>query len=261
MGTQGWSYDHWVGLFYPPGSRSGDWLGLYARAFDTVEVDSTFYGAPPPDRYGAWREGTPDGFVFTLKMPGEVTHEARLQDPRPALRFCDEARSLGEKLGAILVQLPPDFGPAHRDVTARFLHSLPPDVPTAIEFRDRGWLVDETFALLAETRTALALSMGPWLDEPTARSLAGAAPGSLLYLRWMGSPGHRREPAALVTERDREVEAWARRIRELDADRVFAFFNNDYQGHGPASARRLQELLGHDPVPPRELSPQRELFG
>ena len=226
-----------------------------------MEVDSTFYGAPPPDRYDAWRERTPDGFLFTLKMPGEVTHEGRLQDPRPALRFCDDARSLGEKLGAILVQLPPDFGPAHRDVTARFLHSLPADAPVAIEFRDRGWLETDTFELLAGTGTALALSMGPWLDERTARVLAGEAPGSMLYLRWMGSPRHRREVAALVTERDREVEAWARRIHELDADRVFAFFNNDYQGHSPASARRLQELLGHDPVPPRELSPQRELFG
>ena len=226
-----------------------------------MEVDSTFYGAPPPDRYVAWRERTPDGFVFTLKMPGEVTHEGRLQDPRPALRFCDEARSLGEKLGAILVQLPPDFGPAQRDVTARFLHSIPPDLPVAIEFRDRGWLGEETFELLAETQTALALSMGPWLDESTARSLAGAVPGSLLYLRWMGSPRHRRDLAALVTERDREVEAWARRIQELDVERVFAFFNNDYQGHSPASARRLQELLGHEPVPPRALSPQRELFG
>lgn len=250
-----------MGQFYPPGSRSGDWLGLYARAFDTVEVDSTFYGAPPPERYRDWRERTPDGFLFTLKMPGEVTHEARLQDPRPALRFCDDVRALQEKLGAVLVQLPPDFGPVHREVTARFLQSLPADLPVAIEFRDREWLVPDTLELLAGTGTALALSMGPWLDENTARSLAGDVPGSLLYLRWMGTPRHRRELAARVTERDREVEAWARRIRELSVERVFAFFNNDYQGHSPASARRLQELLGHDPVPPRELSPQRELFG
>ena len=194
-------------------------------------------------------------------MPGEVTHEARLQDPRPALRFCDDVRALEGKLGMILIQLPPDFGPARFEVTARFLHSLPADLPFAIEFRDREWLGHETLALLAETGTTLALSMGPWLDEATARSRAGEAPGRSLYLRWMGSPRHRRDLASLVTSRDREVEAWARRIRELDADTVFAFFNNDYQGHSPASARRLQSLLGQEPVPPRELSPQRELFG
>lgn len=261
VGTQGWSYDHWVGRFYPPGSASADWLEIYARAFDTVEVDSTFYGPPPRDRYTSWHDRTPGGFIFTLKMPGEVTHEARLHDPRPALRFCEDVRALEEKLGTVLIQLPPDFGPAHFDTTARFLHSLPDDLPFAIEFRDRGWLGAETLTLLEETGTTLALSMGPWLDERTARSLAGAAPGRRLYLRWMGSPRHRRDLASLVASRDREIEAWAGRIRELDVDTVFAFFNNDYQGHGPASARRLQSLLGREPVLPRELSPQRELFG
>ena len=261
VGTQGWSYDHWVGRFYPPGSSSGDWLELYAMAFDAVEVDSTFYGPPPRERYASWHRRTPAGFVFTLKMPGEVTHQGRLRDPRPAIRFCDDVRSLEEKLGVVLIQLPPDFGPSNSDATARFLRTLPRDLPFAIEFRDRAWFEEDTFALLRETGTTLALSMGPWLDEATARSLADAAPGRSLYLRWMGSPRHRRDLAALVTSRDQELEAWARRIRELEADTVYAFFNNDYQGHSPASARRLQSLLGQDPVPPRDLSPQRELFG
>ena len=224
-------------------------------------MDSTFYGPPPPHRYRSWYDRTPDGFLFTLEMPGEVTHEARLGDARFALRFCREARALREKLGVILIQLPPDFGPARFDVTARFLQSLPDDLQLAIEFRDRAWLVPDTMAMLRSTGTALALSTGPWLDDSAARSLAAGAPGRLLYLRWMGSPRHRRDLAALVEERDREVQEWASRIRSLDVDRVFAFFNNDYQGHSPASARRLQSLLGQSPVPPDELSPQRELFG
>jgi len=114
--------------------------------------------------------------------------------------------------------------------------------------------------MLADTGTALALSMGPWLDEATARDLAGEVPGRVLYLRWMGSPRHRRDLADLVTERDREIQAWARRIPKLRVETVYAFFNNDYQGHSPASARRLQTLLGQSSVPPDELSPQRELF-
>ena len=226
-----------------------------------MEVDSTFYGPPPADRFASWRERTPSGFVFTLKMPGEVTHEGRLQDPRPAVRFCHDARALEEKLGMILVQLPPDFGPANMEATAHFLHSIPPDVPVAMEFRDRAWLVPETLALLEETGTTLALSMGPWLGEAEARSLAGEAPGSALYLRWMGAPSRRRDVAGLVTARDREIEAWVRRLEGLELDTAFAFFSNDYQGHSPASARRLQSLLGQTPVPPRELSPQQELFG
>lgn len=225
-----------------------------------MEVDSTFYGPPPRDRYRSWREQTPAGFVFTLKMPGEVTHEARLQDPRPAVRFCDEARALEEKLGVVLIQLPPDFGLAGFQVTARFLHALPADLDFAIEFRDRGWLRPGTFRLLRETGTALALSTGPWLDEATARSLAPEAPGPMLYLRWLGTPAGR-DPASLVTARSRELEAWARTMATLDVEQVYAFFSNDYQGHSPASARRLQALLGQRTVPPHELSPQRELFG
>lgn len=260
MGTQGWSYDDWVGPFYPPGTRSTDWLTLYSRAFDTVEVDSTFYGRPPPGRFESWRARTPDGFVFTVKMPGEVTHETRLQDPRPALRFCEDVRGLGEKLGMVLIQLPPDFGPKHFSAAARFLQSLPRDLGFAVEFRDRDWLVPDTVAMLEATGTALALSTGPWLSEPAARALAGAAPGDSLYVRWMGSPRHQRDPSAIVAGRDREIDEWAGVIADLDMDTVYAFFNNDYQGHGPASARRLQSRLGHRPVPPGELSPQGELF-
>ena len=261
VGTQGWSYDHWVGTFYPPGTRSRDWLAHYARAFDVVEVDSTFYAFPPPERYERWREETPDGFTFTLKMPGEVTHELGLRDPRLALRFCADARGLGPKLGTILIQLPPRYGPARFDTMAAFVRALPSDTDFAIEFRDRGWLVPDTLEVLGEAGVGLALSVGPWLSEEAARALAAEVPGRSLYLRWMGAPRHVREHgAAVLAERDGELMAWAERLRGLELDQVFAFFNNDYQGHSPASARRLQALLGQEPVSPVDLSPQRELF-
>ncbi len=261
IGTQGWSYSDWAGRFYPTGSRSEDQLRIYARAFDVVEVDSTFYGPPPPERFASWRERTPHGFTFTLKMPGEVTHEARLRDPRPALRFCEDARGLGSKLGPILVQLPPDFGPTHAGTVAAFLSQLPPDLRFAIEFRDRDWFTPATFRMIAETNTALAVSVGPWLAESDARDVAAETPGRMLYLRWLGTPRRRPDLRDLATARDGEIAAWAERIRSLDVDVVYAFFNNDYQGHSPASARRLQSLLGHEAVTPDELSPQTELFG
>jgi uncharacterized protein YecE (DUF72 family) len=261
VGTQGWSYSNWTGRFYPTGSRSGDWLEHYARAFDIVEVDSTFYGAPPPERYRTWRDRTPDHFTFTLKMPGEVTHEARLRDDRLALRFCDDARGLGSRLGHILVQLPPDFGPDERGALEKFLPSLPEDLAFAVEFRDRRWLAPDTYRLLADTGVALAVSVGPWLTEDAARAAAAAAPGGLLYLRWLGTPRRQPNLADVAPERDGEIAVWAERIRSLDVDEVYAFFNNDYQGHSPASARTLQSLLGQAPVPPTDLSPQTELFG
>lgn len=266
VGTQGWSYDSWTGSFYPAGVRSADRLALYARAFDTVEVDSTFYGAPPPERFVSWRDRTPEAFVFTLKMPGEVTHELALEDPRPALRFCKDARALGPKLGAILIQLPPRHGPSAFQATAAFLRTLPDDLRFAIEFRDRSWLGPETLGLLREVGVALALSVGPWLDEDEARAAArdlrGGAPGSFLYLRWLGSPSARGLGVEEGrSERNEEIGAWGELIPRLEVDEVYAFFNNDYQGHSPASARRLQSLLGQTPVAPAELSPQKELFG
>jgi uncharacterized protein YecE (DUF72 family) len=226
-----------------------------------VEVDSTFYGSPPPERFDAWRERTPDRFLFTVKMPGEVTHEARLSDHRPALRFCDDARRLGPKLGAILVQLPPDFGPDQRDVVATFLARLPADLPFVVEFRDRRWWEPATLRLVADAGMTMAVSVGPWMAEPDARTLAAEVPGSLLYLRWLGTP--RRHPglADLVAARDAELEAWADRIRMLPFDQVYAFFNNDYQGHSPTSARRLQALLGQEPADPPDPRSQLELFG
>ncbi len=190
-------------------------------------------------------------------MPGEVTHELRLKDPRPAIRFCDDARRLGPKLGAVLVQLPPRHGPAAFADTAAFLDVLPDDLRIVVEFRDRAWLVAETFDMLRETGTSLALSTGPWMEEPAVRESAAAVTGAeLLYLRWMAPVRH-----VVHAGRDPELEAWARLIPELDAAEVYAFFNNDYQGHSPASARRLQALLGQDPVAPDTLSPQQELFG
>jgi uncharacterized protein YecE (DUF72 family) len=261
VGTQGWSYSQWAGRFYPSGTRSGDWLELYARAFDIVEVDSTFYGPPPPERFEAWRNRTPDHFTFTVKMPGEVTHEARLRDPRLALRFCDDARRLGPKLGAILIQLPPDFGTDERDAVASFLPTLPPDLPFVIEFRDRRWWEPGTLRMLADAGMSVAVSVGPWLAEPEAGTLAAEVPGTLLYLRWLGTPRHHPRVADLVADRDAELTAWAERIRELSFDQVYAFFNNDYQGHSPASARRLQALLGQELAEPPDPRSQLELFG
>lgn len=265
VGTQGWSYDAWVGPFYPAGARSADWLTFYARAFDVVEVDSTFYGLPPRERFESWRDRTPEGFLFTLKMPGEVTHELSLSDPRLALRFCDDARALGDKLGPILIQLPPAHGPARFDATAAFLHSLPSDLRFAVEFRDAAWLVPETRAMLADAGVSLALSVGSWLGEEAARAelrrLLEGDPPDLVYLRWLGAPARGRAADAVAADRQEEIRRWGALIGGMTTGEVFAFFNNDYQSHSPASARSLQAELGQSPVPPGELSPQQDLFG
>ena len=261
VGTQGWNYDFWNGVFYPEGSRDSDRLKLYSRVFDCVEIDSTFYALPPAERFQSWYERTPPGFVFTVKLPRDITHDARLvRADRMLEEFCDRAALLDDKLGPLLIQLPPDFTVRERGAAEQFLRALPDGFRFAVEFRDVRWFDERTFELLRETGTTLAVSVGPWLRTEQAIALAREAPGGFRYLRWMGAPRHQPLTTALLRERDLDLEAWAGMIRESPPADLFAFFNNDYQGHSPTSARRLQQLLGLVPADPGRLRAQGELF-
>jgi uncharacterized protein YecE (DUF72 family) len=261
IGTQGWNYDAWADRFYPRGTKSIDRLELYARVFDTVEVDSTFYAMPPPGRFRSWYERTPDGFTFTAKLPRDITHDARLVGVDALVHeFCDRASELEEKLGPLLVQLPPDMSPAERPAVEAFVRALPRELEFAIELRDTRWFDERTYDLLRSYDVTMAVSVGPWQDTAQALDVAAAAPGAFQYLRWLGSPRHQEMTTSLVAERDEDLAAWAARILGSEHPRVYAYFNNDYQGHSPESARRLQSLLGLEPADPGELREQGELF-
>jgi uncharacterized protein YecE (DUF72 family) len=262
IGTQGWNYDFWNGVFYPQGARPADRLELYSRIFDTVEVDSTFYATPPAGRFRSWYDRTPPGFVFTAKLPRSITHEARLVGvDQELITFCDRAAELEEKLGPLLVQLPPDLGPGEADNVARFLGSLPAELQFAMEFRQAGWYTEQTFDMLRRWDVTLAVSVGPWLDSDGARRLAAAAPGAFQYLRWMGSPRRQELNDGTVRQRQQEVAEWAATILAVDAPVTYAYFNNDYLGNSPESARRLQKLLGLEPADMGLLREQQDLFG
>ena len=113
IGTQGWNYPAWIGPFYPPDTRPAELLPAYARMFNAVEVDSTFYAIPDARTVRAWNERTPAGFTFALKMPKEVTHDLRLRNAAPVIEeLVARVRGLGPKLGPILLQMGPDFSPA-----------------------------------------------------------------------------------------------------------------------------------------------------
>jgi uncharacterized protein YecE (DUF72 family) len=262
IGTQGWNYDEWGGVFYPRGVRGVDRLELYSRVFDTVEIDSTFYAMPPAERFLSWYERTPPGFTFTTKLPRDITHDARLVGAdEPFLEFCDRAAGLREKLGPLLIQLPPDMGVSEWPAVESFVKSLPRELEFAIEFRDAAWFSDRTFDLLHTWSVALAVSVGPWLQGADALRVAAVAPGSFQYLRWMGSPRRQRLTAPLLAERDAQLAEWASTIRRADQPVVYGYFNNDYQGHSPDSAQRLQRLLGVEPADASLTHDQRDLFG
>src|SRR5919107_1034537 len=220
LGTQGWNYDAWVGPFYPSGTRPTEYLSVYARAFDTVEVDSTFYAVPAAKTVRGWYDRTPPGFIFSLKLPQEITHERRLRDADDvALQFYDRARELGEKLGPILIQLGPDFGPVELPALAALLPKLPRDIRFAVEFRQRGWINDGVLALLAEHNVALTLSDGRWIPRKLMLSLATRPTTDFTYIRWMGP--------------DREDQSESLRLREQPLRRPLT----GERARAPAAAR------------------------
>ena len=263
LGTQGWNYEAWLGVFYPSGTRPADFLSVYARAFDTVEVDSTFYAIPPETTIRSWAARTPSGFTFALKLPQVITHEKRLRaaEEDTAL-FLARARGLGEKLGPILIQLGPDFGIAELPALIEYLPTLPTDLAFAIEFRRREWITREVHALLAEHGIALALSDGRWIPRDTLLRLADRPTAPFHYLRWMGPDRSITDYSHIQVDRSRDVEGWAdvlQRIARAGRD-AYGYVNNHYAGHSPQTARELQRALGQHPVDPASLGEQISLF-
>ena len=263
IGTQGWNYDAWVGPFYPAGTRAADFLTVYARAFTTVEVDSTFYAIPAARTVRGWGERTPPEFTFALKLPQEITHENRLRESADvAALFFDRARELGPKLGPILMQLGPDFAPSELPALANFLPLIPRDVRVAVEFRQRGWIHDGIIALLAEHNVAVAFVDARWIPRRTMMGLAERPTSDFAYIRWMGPNRDLVDYSRVQVDRTRELESWAAVIKALArrVRTVYGYVNNHFAGHSPASARELQRLLHQRPVEPDQLGEQMSLF-
>lgn len=263
IGTQGWNYPAWVGPFYPKGTRPANFLGAYAKAFQTVEIDSTFYAVPPAATVEGWAERVSDGFRFALKLPREITHERGLEDAAgPLGAFAVRARLLGAKLGPILIQLGPDFGPERRGALERFLPLLPAGLRFAVEFRQSAWLEPSLLRLLTDHGVALALADGRWVPRERLLELATHPTADFAYVRWMGPDRKIEDYSRVLVDRSHEIAEWAAVLAAL-AERVgtvHGYFNNHFQGHSPASARAMQALLGQRPVDPAALREQPDLF-
>ncbi len=269
IGAQGWNYDDWGGSFYPRGIKSADYLDEYVRAFDTVEVDSTFYATPPESSIRSWKKRALSGFTYSLKLPQEITHQARLVNCQETLeRFCERARGLKEKLGAILIQLPPDLSPRALPHLEKFLSWLPADIRFAVEFRDSAWLVGkvgETVSeLFAAQRVALALVDGQWLPRELVLGLvdnSALAAAGFAYVRWMG-PRALTDFSRVQIDHSVELAEWAERFGQLRqrVPLVYGYFSNFYEGHSPASCNRFKRLVGLPVTEPEDLVVQPSLF-
>jgi uncharacterized protein YecE (DUF72 family) len=237
IGTSGWSYDHWRGVLYPPGLPPHDRLSRYVAAFDTVEVNATFYRWPPDATFASWRRRLPAGFEFTVKAPRGLTHARRLDQPEQWLeRMSNGLQQLGDRRGPLLVQLPPTME-RDDDRLDSFLAAVPGWMQPVVEFRHPSWIDEDVFALLERRGAAYCVMSGarlPCILRATAE---------IVYVRLHGP-----DPEALYagSYSSADLAWWADRIREWEADgrRVYAYFNNDGGGNAVRNAWEMRALLG-----------------
>jgi uncharacterized protein YecE (DUF72 family) len=262
LGTQGWNYEGWAGSFYPRGVSSKETLSLYSKIFDTVEIDSTFYATPSENSVRGWKTRTPAGFVFSVKLPSEITHKNRLKDSQAPLKhFLDRIRLLGDKLGCVLIQMPPDFSPAEKGAFSDFLKLLPSDTRFAVEFRNPRWMTDPALAELGERNIALTLTDSRWIHRDLSFSAIKDYPADFAYVRWLG-PRDLTDFSRIQIDRTKELKQWADAFNELreKVKTVFGYFNNHFQGHSPSSCNQFKQMIGLPVVEPETLIAQPSLF-
>jgi uncharacterized protein YecE (DUF72 family) len=235
IGTSGWVYPHWRGVFYPKTLPARKWFDHYAQHFDTVEINNAFYRLPSERTVRLWAEQVPRGFLYAVKASRYLTHRKKLKDPREPLEtILGRTRLLREHLGPILYQLPPRWR-CNPERLRDFLRELPADLTHVFEFRDPSWYTDEIRDLLVKAKAGFCIhdmrgSVSPdWL---TAR---------VIYIRFHGPT----ESAYSGSYSPEQLRSWASRIRGYlkSGHDVFVYFNNDGQGHAVANARDLRTLL------------------
>jgi uncharacterized protein YecE (DUF72 family) len=233
VGTSGWQYRDWRDSFYPREVAQSGWLRHFAERFATVEVNNSFYRLPERATFEHWREATPGDFLFAVKMSRYLTHVRRLRDPEePVRRFFERAEGLGDKLGPVLLQLPPTLQ-ADLGRLGDTLDRFPSGVRVAVEPRDDSWFDDGLRALLEDRGAALCLADSPRRRTPVWRT---AGWGFVRFHEGQGTP----RPCY----GERPLATWAERIAALwdaEAD-VFCYFNNDARACAVRDAVRFAEL-------------------
>ena len=257
LGTSAFTASGWEGSFYPKGMRSTDYLAFYATQFATVEVDSTFYGCPSPNTVNNWSARTPEDFIFSVKIPQVVTHEKVLVDCDSEFEeFVKTMDILGPKLGPMVFQFP-SFDrwkfPKQESflaVLVPFLKKLPADHKFVIEIRNKTWL-DARFAdVLREYNVALALTDTSFMPRPwEMKERFDLITADFVYVRWLGDrKGIEKQTTTwdkTVVDRTSDLSNWVEVFKSLVSNskvlKIFAFSNNHYAGHGPATVKLFWE--------------------
>lgn len=235
IGTSGYHYTHWRSTFYPEKLPQKQWLSYYLEHFDTVELNNTFYRLPTFHAMNAWRENTPENFLFTVKGSRFITHNLKLSRPENAIRnILPRAETLGKKLGPILWQLPPKWR-VNAERLEEFLQVLPTYHRYVFEFREPSWLNEEIYALLERFNAAFCIYEIAGFHSPLITTT------NLAYVRLHG-------PSAKKYQGSYErgaLRRWARQIENwYDVGKsVYVYFDNDEAGYAPHNAIVLKNML------------------
>ena len=233
IGTSGWSYPHWEGVFYPPCLPQKKWLLYYSQFFDTVEINSSFYHLPRATTFSKWKESTPSGFIFSVKASRYITHIKKMKEvEEPLNRFYEVARELEDRLGPLLFQFPPQLK-FNREIFSSFVELLSSDFRYVFEFRNESFFAEEVYEILKEKDICLCFS-----DTPSF-PYQEVVTSSFIYLRLHGH-------GSLYTDfySEEELKEWGAKIRFWLGERdVYCYFDNDYEGFAVKNAQRLKEIL------------------
>jgi len=226
VGTSGYSYKEWKGNFYPEDLPAKEMLSYYSRQLPAVEINNTFYRLPQASVMESWKEQVPAKFRFSIKATQRITHIKRLNNCADETKYLlDTASLLGERLGVVLFQLPPNMK-KDADRLKAFLDLLSEDGRAAFEFRHESWFDDEVFGLLRSKNCALVVSD---TDEKPLTEIIGTAPWGYLRLR-------------RVAYEKKDLREWLQRVQAQKWKDAFVFFKHEDEGTGPKLAAQFIEL-------------------
>ncbi len=240
LGTIGWSYNFWKEIFYPKKTASKDYLAYYATQFNTVEVDSTFYRIPIQSTVSNWKQQTPEGFRFSLKFPQMITHVKMLRDCEYETGiFLERVGLLGEELGGLLLQFPPNFGVDRLSDLEAYLKKLPKEHRYAVEVRNKSWLNQTFYSVLRTNAIALV-----WADSSLMAEIREVT-SDFLYVRWEGDRKKVNGTLGKIeADRVEDLKLEGEKLKPLlKKIEIFGYFGKYYSGYPPSDIANMQDIL------------------
>ncbi|MFL5744982.1 MAG: DUF72 domain-containing protein [Niastella sp.] len=235
IGTSGWHYKHWIGTFYPSDITAKQQFEHYAKLFDTVEINNSFYKLPPRTVFEGWYKNSPKKFLFVIKANRFITHNLKLTRPtEPLTRLFNSILALKEKLGPILFQLPPKWK-VNVERLKEFLKALPAGYSYVFEFRNDTWYNEEVYKLLQEYNCAFCIyELGGHMSPIKVTA-------NFVYLRLHGPLDNKYQGSYSKTV----LRKWAKKCLEWQSQKkkVYVYFDNDQEGYAAFNAITLKAII------------------